>query len=324
MKNGMRLFFVRLRTSELEMLKQEEKSRSYSITHILALREFCMHKLCYRLSLRDLAGETKDLVIESLNTASMSLIAFATYFPEYVRARLSAALLFQMLNDKPKIDCLSPLGRTTHESFSILRNKQQLQKLQGTIQFSNLFFSYPASRKNMVLKGVNINIPAGRTVAFVGPSGCGKSTSIQLIERFYDPSVGKLLFDDEDARELNLRHLRSHISLVGQEPTLFNYSIRENIAYGIENSTIEQIEEAAKLANAHDFITKLPEIVQEALERAKEGRTCIVIAHRLSSIQNADLIVVLRDGKVEEQGTHQQLLAKEGLYAGLVSKQDLK
>ncbi|CAJ0607312.1 unnamed protein product [Cylicocyclus nassatus] len=297
-------------------------------------------------------------VIESLNTASMSIIAFATYFPEYVRARLSASLLFQMLNEKPKIDSMSTLGKTT--------------ALQGTIQLHDLFFSYPNSKKNMVLKGVNIKVPAGKTVAFVGPSGCGKSTSIQLIERFYDPSVGKLLFDGEDARELNLRHLRSHISLVGQEPTLFNYSIRDNIAYGIESPTDEKVEGAARLANAHDFITKLPEgydtvvgekggmlsggqkqriaiaravirnprillldeatsaldtesekIVQEALERAREGRTCIVVAHRLSSIQNADLIVVLQNGKVEEQGTHQELLAMEGLYAGLVSKQDL-
>ncbi|KIH67335.1 ABC transporter, ATP-binding protein [Ancylostoma duodenale] len=264
-----------------------------------------------------------------------------------------------MLRERPKIDSLSPLGKTI--------------TLQGSIRFSRLFFSYPVSRRNMVLTGINLKVPAGKTVAFVGPSGCGKSTSIQLIERFYDPVVGKVLFDEEDARELNLKHLRSQISLVGQEPILFNYSIRENIAYGIENPTDEQVEEAARLANAHNFITKLPsgydtivgerggmlsggqkqriaiaravirnpkillldeatsaldteseKIVQEALERAREGRTCIVIAHRLASIQNADLIVVLKDGNVEEQGTHQQLLMKDGLYARLVNKQDLK
>ncbi|EPB78589.1 ABC transporter, ATP-binding protein [Ancylostoma ceylanicum] len=256
-----------------------------------------------------------------------------------------------MLREKPKIDSLSPLGKTI--------------TLQGSIRFSRLFFSYPVSRRNMVLTGINLKIPAGKTVAFVGPSGCGKSTSIQLIERFYDPVVGKVvrmtrlfeampsyklqsLFDEEDARELNLKHLRSQISLVGQEPILFNYSIRENIAYGVENPTDKEIEDAAKLSNAHSFIAKLPngyntivgerggmlsggqkqriaiaravirnpkillldeatsaldteseKIVQEALERAREGRTCIVIAHRLSSIQNADLIVVLKDGNVE-------------------------
>ncbi|KAK6048318.1 hypothetical protein COOONC_14177 [Cooperia oncophora] len=118
-------------------------------------------------------------VIEALNTASMSLIAFATYFPEYVRARLSAALLFQMLRDKPKIDSLSPLGKQT--------------TLEGSIHFARLSFSYPVSRRAMVLKGITIKIPAGKTVALVGPSGCGKSTSIQLIERFYDPVAGAVV-----------------------------------------------------------------------------------------------------------------------------------
>ncbi|KAL6734422.1 hypothetical protein Aduo_004964 [Ancylostoma duodenale] len=336
-----------------------------SLTYSLSVSFVCFNFACaYRYGVwlvqrKICSPYTVFQVIEALNTASMSLIAFATYFPEYVRARLSAALLFQMLRERPKIDSLSPLGKTI--------------TLQGSIRFSRLFFSYPVSRRNMVLTGINLKVPAGKTVAFVGPSGCGKSTSIQLIERFYDPVVGKVLFDEEDARELNLKHLRSQISLVGQEPILFNYSIRENIAYGIENPTDEQVEEAARLANAHNFITKLPsgydtivgerggmlsggqkqriaiaravirnpkillldeatsaldteseKIVQEALERAREGRTCIVIAHRLASIQNADLIVVLKDGNVEEQGTHQQLLMKDGLYARLVNKQDLK
>ncbi|KHJ75177.1 ABC transporter, ATP-binding protein, partial [Oesophagostomum dentatum] len=310
-----------------------------SLTYSLSVSFVCLNfaiAYCYGIWLvgkKICSPYTVFQVIESLNTASMSLIAFATYFPEYVRARLSAALLFQMLNEKPRIDSLSPYGSKP--------------RLEGTIRFSNLFFSYPVSRRHMVLKGLDIKIPAGKTVAFVGPSGCGKSTSIQLIERFYDPVVGKVLFDDEDARHINLQHLRSHISLVGQEPVLFNYSIRDNIAYGMENPSDAEIEAAAMLANAHGFITKLPagyntivgekggmlsggqkqriaiaravirnpkillldeatsaldteseKIVQEALERAREGRTCIVIAHRLSSIQNADLIVVLKDGKV--------------------------
>ncbi|EYC17789.1 hypothetical protein Y032_0029g1873 [Ancylostoma ceylanicum] len=316
-----------------------------SLTYSLSVSFVCFNFACaYRYGIwlvqqKICSPYTVFQVIEALNTASMSLIAFATYFPEYVRARLSAALLFQMLREKPKIDSLSPLGKTI--------------TLQGSIRFSRLFFSYPVSRRNMVLTGINLKIPAGKTVAFVGPSGCGKSTSIQLIERFYDPVVGKVLFDEEDARELNLKHLRSQISLVGQEPILFNYSIRENIAYGVENPTDKEIEDAAKLSNAHSFIAKLPngyntivgerggmlsggqkqriaiaravirnpkillldeatsaldteseKIVQEALERAREGRTCIVIAHRLSSIQNADLIVVLKDGNVEVSQIH--------------------
>ncbi|VDL74808.1 unnamed protein product [Nippostrongylus brasiliensis] len=306
-----------------------------SLTYSLSVSFVCFNFACaYRYGIflvqkRVCSPYTVFQVIESLNTASMSLIAFATYFPEYVRARLSAALL--------------------------------------------LFFSYPVNRRSMVLNGMSLTIPAGKTVALVGPSGCGKSTSIQLIERFYDPVAGKLLFDGHDARELNLMDARSQISLVGQEPILFNYSIRENIAYGMDSATDSQIEDAAKLANAHGFIAKLPagydtvvgergsmlsggqkqriaiaravirnpkillldeatsaldteseRVVQEALERARLGRTCVIIAHRLSSIQNSDTIVVMKDGKVKEQGTHQQLLAMGGLYAGLVSKQDLK
>ncbi|KAJ1370038.1 hypothetical protein KIN20_031668 [Parelaphostrongylus tenuis] len=335
-----------------------------SLTYALSVSFVCFNfAIAYSYGIwlirrRSCSPYTVFQVIEALNTTSMSLTAFATYFPEYVRARLSAALLFQMLRQKPKIDSISTYGK--------------MNTLQGAIRFQHLHFSYPIIRKNAVLNGINLKIPAGKTVALVGPSGCGKSTTIQLIERFYDPIAGKVLFDEKDARELNLRHLRSQISVVGQEPILFNYSIRENIAYGMEKASDSEIQEAAKLANAHDFIVKLPKgydtvvgergsmlsggqkqrvaiaravirnpkillldeatsaldtesekIVQEALERARKGRTCVMIAHRLSSIQNADLIIVIKDGMIEEQGTHQQLLASGGLYAGLVSKQDL-
>ncbi|CAJ0931784.1 unnamed protein product, partial [Mesorhabditis belari] len=297
-------------------------------------------------------------VIEALNCASISLMAFATYFPEYIRARLSAGLLFNMLGIEPRIDSLVDGGKKP--------------TLNGDVDFDRLYFSYPVRKQHMVLNGIQIKIPRGKTVALVGPSGCGKSTSIQMIERYYDPIGGRLLFDGIDCREINLQHLRSQISLVGQEPILFNYSIRENIAYGVNAATEEEVIAAAKLANAHDFISKLPagyntvvgekgsqlsggqkqrvaiaravirdpkillldeatsaldteseRIVQEALERASTGRTCLVIAHRLSSIQNADIIVVVKDGRVYEQGNHQSLLARKGLYANLVAQQGL-
>ncbi|VDO30704.1 unnamed protein product [Heligmosomoides polygyrus] len=156
-----------------------------SLTYALSVSFVCFNFACaYRYGIwlvrrRICSPYTVFQVIEALNTASMSLIAFATYFPEYVRARLSAALLFRMLREQPKINSLSPLGKTT--------------ALQGALRFQQLFFSYPVSRKDMVLRGINIKIPAGKTVALVGPSGCGKSTTIQLIERFYDPVVGKVV-----------------------------------------------------------------------------------------------------------------------------------
>ncbi|GMT16682.1 hypothetical protein PFISCL1PPCAC_7979, partial [Pristionchus fissidentatus] len=297
-------------------------------------------------------------VIEALNVASMGLIAFGTYFPEYVRARLSAGLLFKMLNLSPKIDSLSEEGAKP--------------LLKGEIKFSMTNFAYPARKDHLVLRNMDFVAKPGQTVALVGPSGCGKSTTIQLVERFYDPWRGSVSFDGVNAKDINVRHLRSQIALVGQEPTLFNYSIRENIAYGCPNATQEQIESAAKLANAHAFITSMPagydtvvgerggqlsggqkqriaiaravilnpkillldeatsaldteseKVVQQALDLAREGRTCLVIAHRLSSIQNSDVIIVCKDGRVLERGTHQELLAEKGLYAGLIERQKL-
>uniref|UniRef100_A0A1I7W7G4 Ribonuclease n=1 Tax=Heterorhabditis bacteriophora TaxID=37862 RepID=A0A1I7W7G4_HETBA len=155
-------------------------------------------------------------VIEALNTASMSLISFATYFPEYIRARLSASLLFEMLQEQPKIDSLHAGGKKV--------------ELTGEINFHHLYFSYPVSGKSMVINGISLKIPAGKTVALVGPSGCGKSTTIQILERYYDPVSGRVL------------------------------TFRENIAYGLENATVQQIEDAAKLSNAHNFIVKLPDV----------------------------------------------------------------
>ncbi|GMS96558.1 hypothetical protein PENTCL1PPCAC_18733, partial [Pristionchus entomophagus] len=297
-------------------------------------------------------------VIEALNKASMSLISVGTYFPEYIRARLSAGLLFRLLNITPSIDSLSDEGKKPI--------------LNGEIKLSITDFAYPTRKEHLVLRSMDFEAKPGQTVALVGPSGCGKSTTIQLVERFYDPCKGSVLFDGVDAKQLNLKHLRSQIAVVGQEPTLFNYSIRENITYGIPDATKHQIEDAAKLANAHAFITHLPDgydtvvgerggqlsggqkqriaiaravilnpkillldeatsaldtasekIVQEGLEKAREGRTCLVISHRLSSIQNADLIVVCKDGRVIERGTHQELLTERGFYAGLIERQKL-
>uniref|UniRef100_A0A183E0J9 Bile salt export pump n=1 Tax=Gongylonema pulchrum TaxID=637853 RepID=A0A183E0J9_9BILA len=248
-------------------------------------------------------------VVEALNVASMSLLAFGMYFPEYVRARLSASLIFKMLDEKPKINSLSDKGMKL--------------KLEGNVSMVDVLFAYPVNQRRLILKGFNIKALRGKTVALVGPSGCGKSTVVQLIERFYDPLDGKIMHNNLDTRQINLPNLRSQMALVSQEPILFNYSVRENIAYGLSNVSQQRIEEAAKLANAHTFIMEMSEVVQEALDRACSGRTCIVIAHRLSTIQNADQIVVIKDGTVAEAGTHQELLQMKGLYAKLTEMQNL-
>nr|CAB3460819.1 unnamed protein product [Digitaria exilis] len=199
------------------------------------------------------------------------------------------------------------------------------------------------------------------TTALVGESGCGKSTIIALLERFYDPDSGMITLDGVDIKNLKVSWLRRQMGLVSQEPVLFNDTIRANIAYGRqqgeEAATDEEIVAAAKAANAHQFISALPQgygtfagergaqlsggpsrgpillldeatsaldaeserAVQEALDRAAAGRTTVVVAHRLSTIRDADVIAVLRDGEVVAQGTHEQLMAsRDGPYASLV------
>ncbi|KAH7858063.1 hypothetical protein Vadar_019616 [Vaccinium darrowii] len=237
--------------------------------------------------------------------------------------------------------------------------------IKGQIELKNVFFYYPSRPDEMIFKSLNLKIDAGKTVALIGNSGSGKSTIIGLIERFYDPIRGLISIDEVDIKAYNLRNLRSRIALVGQEPTLFAGTIRQNIAYGKEQATESEITEAAILANAHEFISSMKEgyetycgergvqlsggqkqrialaraflkkpaiflldeatsaldsesenLVQEALDKMMVGRTCVVVAHRLSTIQNSDTIVAIKDGKVAEHGPHADLLAvgKRGLH----------
>lgn len=246
-------------------------------------------------------------------------------------------------------------------------------KITGHIELRNVEFSYPARPDMVIFKDFSIKIEARKSTALVGHSGSGKSTIIGLIQRFYDPLKGVVKIDGRDIRSYHLRSLREHIALVSQEPTLFAGTIRENIIYGMfEKINETEIMEAAKTANAHNFITGLKDgyntccgdrgiqlsggqkqriaiaravlknpavllldeatsaldgqsekVVQNELERVMAGRTSIVVAHRLSTIQNCETIVVLDKGKVVEKGTHSSLLAKgpTGAYKALVSLQ---
>ncbi|XVF16506.1 hypothetical protein REPUB_Repub10bG0036900 [Reevesia pubescens] len=248
------------------------------------------------------------------------------------------------------------------------------EKITGHVELHNIDFAYPARPDVMIFRSFSLKIEAGKSTALVGQSGCGKSTIIGLIERFYDPLEGVVKIDGRDIRSYHLRSLRKHIALVSQEPSLFAGTIRENIAYGASDDKMDESEiiEAARVANAHDFIAGLKEgydtlcgdrgvqlsggqkqriaiarailknpaillldeatsaldsqsekVVQDALERVMVGRTSVVVAHRLSTIQNCDQTAVLDKGKVVEKGTHQSLLAKgpTGAYFSLVSLQ---
>jgi ABC-type multidrug transport system fused ATPase/permease subunit len=244
-----------------------------------------------------------------------------------------------------------------------------IQTLQTGITYQNVSFAY----RNMdgpVLQQINLDIEKGKVIALVGPSGAGKSTLVDLLPRFFDVSEGQILIDGVDIREYKIQDLRALMGIVSQEAILFNDSIYNNIVFGKKNVSKEQVVHAAKIANAHDFITatengydtnigdrgmklsggqrqrltiarailKNPPIlildeatssldseseklVQEALVQLMQERTSIVIAHRLSTIQHADEIIVLKDGRIIERGTHRRLLEKEGEYRKLVGLQ---
>uniref|UniRef100_A0AC35TLG3 ABC transmembrane type-1 domain-containing protein n=1 Tax=Rhabditophanes sp. KR3021 TaxID=114890 RepID=A0AC35TLG3_9BILA len=298
-------------------------------------------------------------VVQLLYFGSMGILYASEFFPEFVKSRLSASLMFNLINRVP----------ATGDP-----NKGEDIKLDGKISLRELFFAYPSRKEYCVMKSFNLKIEPGTSVALVGPSGCGKSTIISLLERFYDPSAGSIHIDNRDIKEYSLTSLRRQIGLVGQMPQLFSGTIKENILYGLDASKFSQsdIEKAAKTANAHEFISNLPlgydtdigekggklsggqkqriaiartlarepkvllldestsaldavseKAVQKALDGAIHGRTTITIAHKLSTIINSDLIVYIESGKIKEFGTHQQLLALKGKYADLVSKQDL-
>jgi len=255
-----------------------------------------------------------------------------------------------------------------------------LSEVKGYITFENVSFSYPTRTNVEVLKNINLSLKPHTTIALVGHSGGGKSTIASLIEMFYYPTKGIIKLDDHDIKDLDPKFLRKNIGLVSQEPSLFATTIRENILYGCDDTDFESPEEkeerilqAAKQANAYEFISEFPEkfntivgergvrlsggqkqrvaiarallknpkilifdeatsaldsqseyLVKEALDTLmtqKQGRTILVIAHRLSTVKNADIVCVIESGEMVEQGTHNELLEKGGLYKQLVSHQ---
>ena len=272
----------------------------------------------------------------------------------FVRAATSADRVFEILDTPP--------------SVADKKDAVALEKVQGTVEFRDVYFSYDTEKN--ALNGVSFHAEAGEMIGLVGHSGAGKSTLINLITRFYDASDGTIEIDGHNIQDIKVKALRQQVGVVLQDPFLFQGTIAENIGYSKPGATRHEIVAAAKAANAHDFIIKFPDgydtmvgergarvsggerqrisiarailknprilildeatssvdtetesKIQEALERLVRGRTVFAIAHRLSTLKYADRLVVLKDGEVDEIGTHEELLAKEGTYAGLCSKQ---
>jgi ATP-binding cassette subfamily B protein/subfamily B ATP-binding cassette protein MsbA len=262
-------------------------------------------------------------------------------------------------------------------AFDILELEQSLpeghrifspQSARGEIAFEAVSFGYDASRP--ALKDISFHVPPGKKIAIVGPTGAGKSTLVSLLPRFYDPQLGRVTIDGIDIREFRLQSLRRQIAMILQPPLVFPVTIRENIAYGRPDASMEEIVSAAQVAQVHDFVEQLPQkyetviseqgstlsegqklrltiargvllnapilildeptssvdseteaLIMQGLERLMAGRTTFIIAHRLSTVRQADLILVLREGEIVEQGTFAELLRRHGPFAALYRTQ---
>lgn len=256
------------------------------------------------------------------------------------------------------------------EKVNTTSEKGKNHDLKGKIEFRNIEFAYPTRSDVQVLKNVSFNVEPGQQLALVGSSGSGKSTIVSLVLQFYTPNSGQILIDGKPASEYDLTYLRNHMALVPQEVMLFSGTIKENIAYGKPNASMEEIREAARQANALDFIESFPEkfdtlvgdrgiqlsggqkqrvaiaravlkdpvillldeatssldsqserVVQDALDKLMEGRTTIVVAHRLSTIRNVDKILVFDHGEIVENGSHGELVNQQGKYNKLYQMQ---
>ena len=322
--------------------------------------------------------------------ASIAAIAIVLWFGgrEVIHGGLSPgafiaffAALFSLIKPIKKLSRVHVLNQQALAAgdriFEILDQKPNIVERKGAITlklfkdkivFEDVHFTYNGI--NPVLKDISLEAKKGQIIAMVGPSGAGKSTLVNLILRFYDPVSGRILIDGEDIKDVTIQSLRQQIGLVSQETVLFNDTVLENIKYGRQNAPEAEITEAAKAANAHDFIVGLPDgyntiigdrghnisggerqrlsiarallknppilildeatsqldtesesLVQAALDKLMKNRTVFVIAHRLSTVRQADKIMVLEYGKIEGIGTHEQLLESDGLYKKLYEMQ---
>ncbi|PKH07214.1 ABC transporter transmembrane domain-containing protein [Moritella sp. Urea-trap-13] len=301
-------------------------------------------------------GELGAFVFYAIMVA-MSVATISEVYGELQRAAGSATRLLELLEITSKI-------QTPEQPKDMINNHRNI------IEFKNLDFYYPSRPNTAALKSLNLVIPKGKVIALVGPSGAGKTTLFELLQRFYDPQVGSVLFNNQNINELALNEVRQRMGMVPQHPVLFSSDVWHNIRYGDPTASDEAVIKAAKLAHAHEFIQQLPEgynsflgeqgvrlsggqkqrialarailkdpevllldeatsaldaesehHVQAALEELMLNRTTLIIAHRLSTVINADLILLMEQGQIIAQGTHNQLIESSTLYRRLCELQ---
>ncbi|XP_040374774.1 ABC transporter B family member 11 isoform X1 [Rosa chinensis] len=331
---------------------------------VLMLLVFCTYALAVwfggiMILEKGYKGEDAMIVLFAVVIGSLSLGKVSPCITAFAPGQAAAYKMFETINRKPKIDAYDTNGRV-------------LQGILGDIELRDVCFSYPTRLDEQIFNGFCLSIPSGATAALVGESGSGKSTVLSLIERFYDPQDGEVLIDCVNIKEFQLKWIRQKIGLVCQEPVLFTGSIKDNIAFGKDGATTEEVATAAELANAAKFIALLPQgidtlvgehgtqlsggqkqrvaiarvilknprillldeatsaldteserVVQEALDRIMVDRTTIIVAHRLSTVRNADTIAVIHHGTIAEKGPHSELSKDpDGAYSRLIRLQE--
>ncbi len=295
------------------------------------------------------------------------VMSIARIISDFQQAQASAERILSLIESEQDVKDTPEVIEKYGDLYN--KKKENWEELLGDIEFKDVSFSYKGTDKN-VLSNFNLQIKKGQNVAFVGETGSGKSTIINLICRFYEPTTGEILIDGKNYKERSYSWLHDNLGYVLQTPTLFSGTIKENVKYGKLDATDEEVIEACKYVNAHDFIEKLengydtevgeggnklsigqkqlisfaraiianPKIlvldeatssidteteslIQEAMKIVMKGRTCLVVAHRLSTVVNSDMIIVMREGKILESGTHQELLNNRGYYFNLYRNQ---